>query len=645
MGGKQAKPVNVALPEARSEDGSRVTTLEMTVAERIAIIRFVADAENRAALLDNKNKGIVFARDKSKTAIKLTAKDLQAIVDSASITEKLIAERMIDYTNSNAAGSIDIAQKVKDVWQTLMGFPLRTHENYVSRRRSSEHQDYDPTHTTQNYVERRLERMGIFKKRAESKAPFVIGDVFAEFHSDVNRMASFAGKALAVHDAKMLLNDLNFRRSVKEAFRHGEALLSDLEQSIEFYQGLDQPFQGDIETFAKGLLRRAHVGALAAKPHIVLYQTVSLLNANAVGLDAKYLYNPLHYRLSELRRMRGILNKHSAEMEARDLGGSYQIMTPASAGPTLKQMYGHENKRLRAIHGADGKVMELIGLAAEQEGKQKGLSGLELNEYIARRTEEIVLESQPSWDATTLSSLAREGRESAFKHMLVMFSSQPNKNLNMATNATIDYLFSSKSMAEKAKLAHRISIPTIANAVLIYGISEAYWFGLKSIAKMLGFSPKDDDKDWKSHIAGILERMAGNWIIVGDLVSATVDNFFAGLGGTSSMFKRNRGTILGEALGEAMGAVMEIAKFAAEVKKDEKYKSGPKKGQSKAYDTFFRGLEKAGRATSIFTGLPLQGLLQITSPFMPHRQEQEETGSSSRTGRGTRGSRGTRQGR
>ena len=624
IGGKKSKVISVAMPEARSEDGNRVKDIEMTVAERISIIRFIADAENRAALLDNKNKGIVFSRDKSKTAIKLTTKDLQAIVDSASTTEKVIAERMVDYTNSNAPGSIDIGQKVKDVWQTLMGFPLRTHTNYVSRWRSEEHRDYDPTHTTKNYVERRLERMGIFKKRGESKAPFVIGDAFAEFHADVNRMASFAGKALAVHDAKMLLNDLNFRRSVKEAFKHGAALLTDLEQSIEFYQGLDQPFQGDIETFAKGLLRKAHVGALAAKPHIVLYQTVSLLNANAVGMDAKYLYNPVHFRPSELKRIRGILNKNSAEMEARDLGGSYQILTPASAGPTLKQMYGHENKRLKAIHAADGKVMELIGLAAEAEGKKKGKSGNELNEYIARRTEEIVLESQPSWDATTLSSLAREGRGSAFKHMLVMFSSQRNKNLNMVTNAVNDYLFSNKSTAEKAKLAHKVAIPTIANATLIYGISEAYWFGLKSIAKLLGFRPKDDDKDWKAHIAGIMERMAGNWIIVGDIASSGMVNYFKGLGGTPSVFKRNRGTILGEALGEAMAAVVELGKFTAETAKDERYKSGPKKGQRKNIDTLWRGLEKVGRSVGVFAGLPLQGMLQIASPFMPHRQEQGE---------------------
>jgi hypothetical protein len=625
LGARKVKPVSVALPEARGEDGKRVRTVEMTVAERIGFLRFITDPQNRAAMLDDKNKGIVFARDKAKKAIKLTAEDMRAIIDSASQTEKDMAKAMVDYVNGKVEGRINISQKVQEVWQTLMGFPLRVHDNYVSRRRSREHREYDPTHTTQNFVERLLQRMGIFKPRAASTAPFVIGDAFAEFYADVNRMSSFAGKALAVHDAKQLLNDLDFRRSVKDAFKHGEALLQDLEKTVEFYQGLDQPFQGDIETVFKGILRRAHVGALALKPHIVLYQTVSLLNANAGGMDAKYLYNPAHFRLSELKRMRQILNNHSPMLNARERGGSYQILTPASAGPTLRQMYGLEKKRLKSIHRADASVMELVGLAAEAEGKAQGLTGQALAEHIARRTEYIVLETQPSWDATTLSTLAREGRQGAFKHMMVMFSSQRNKNFNMATNAMLDYMFGSKTAAEKAKLAKNLTIPTVANATLIYGISQAYWYGLTSLAILLGFAPKRRDEDWKGHLAGIMERLAGNWLIVGDLASEAVMNTIKGFGGLPPKFKRHRGTIMADAVGQTMAALVAVGKFIAESAKDEKYKTGSRKGEAKNIYTLLEGLEAAAKAAGVMTGLPFQGIMQIASPFLPHRQETKES--------------------
>jgi len=636
LGGKKAKPVTIDLPEARSEDGKRVTSLQMTPAERIQFLRFITDPQNRAAMLADKNKGIVFARDEAAKAIKLTAEDMRAIIDSAPQAEKDIAQAMVDYTNGKLSGTADISGKVQEVWLDLMGFPLRTHDNYVHRRRSGEHRDFDPNSTTRNYVERLLERMGIFKPRAVSDAPFVIGDAFAEFHADINRMASFAGKALPVHDAKKLLNDLAFRRSVKEAFKHGDALLRDLEATVDFYQGLDQPFQGDIEKFAKGFLRRAHVGALALKPHIVLYQTVSLLNANAAGMDVKYLYNPAHFRPSEIKRMRKILVENSPVLNSRERGGAFQILTPASQGTTLKSSYGFETKRLKAIHRADSDVMDLIGLAAEAEGKAQGLSGDALIEHIVRRTEQIVYDSQPTWDATTLSSLAREGRSSVFKHLLVMFSSQRNKNFNMATNAIVDYMFGDKTAGAKAKLAKDITIPIIANAILIYAISQAYWSGLKSLAKLFGAKPKKGETTWKTHVVGVMERMVGNWLIVGDLVSEVFVNFFKGLGGTPAQFKRQRGTIMSDARGEAMEAVVDAGKLVAETAKDEKYKIGPKAGEEKNAYTFWRMLESSAGAAGILTGLPFQGAMQIASPFLPQNQEQEQ-----KTGK--RGSRARRK--
>jgi hypothetical protein len=617
------KPVKVKLPTARGEDGKRVRTVEMTVAERIEFLRFAADPQNRAQVLADKNKGIVFARDEAKKAISISREDLKAIVDSASKAEKAVAGAMVNYTNGRAPGHINISEQVKETWLRMMGFPLRTHDNYVGRTRSGEHQKFDPTKTAQSLQDLRLERMGIFKERAASTAPFVIGDAFARFHADVNRMGAFIGKAEPAHDAQRLLNDLKFRRSVKEAFKDGSALLSDLEQTVEFYTGLDKPVPGPIDKLFKTLLNRAHVGVLAVKPHIVAYQTVSLLNASATGL--KGVYSPAHYRRSEMKRMRGILNKFSPDMNARERGGSFQILTPASAGPTLRGMYGLEGKKLKSIHRADSSVMELIGLAAESEGKAKGLTGNALHEFAARRTEQVVSDTQPTWDTTTLSSLAREGRKGAFKHMLVMFASQRNKNLNMATQAVNDYMFSDKGGAAKKTLAQRALTPIMATAILLYAINKAYWKGLSSFARGLGFKPKDPKKDWRADMSGIIRRMLGNWLIVGDIVSATLQGIFSGLKGEPPGFGRDRGLIVLDATKEAIETTQLIAKFFAETAKDERYSERSKKsGEKKNIDTLSRLIEKGAGPISVFSGLPLQGIVQIAGPFLPHRQGEEE---------------------
>lgn len=622
LGEKKVKFDKVALPEARAENGARVPTMEITVAERIQFLRFIKDPDNRAAMLADQNKGITFRRDPTQKPIKLTAADMKAIIDSASSAEQKIAQAMHDYINGRA-GKINIKQRVADTWLKLMGFPLKMTENYTHRERSREHREFDPTATTHNFVTRYLERMGIFKPRAKSNAPFVIGDGFAEFTADVNRMAGFAGKALAVNDAMALVKDRGFRVAIIEGFKHGEALIKDLEKTISFYQGLEQRGQGDIETFFKGALRRAHVGALGVKPHIVLYQTVSLMNAVTSDVSIGHLYNPKHFNPKELKRMRKILNKYSPELDARERGGSYQILTPASVGPTLKQMFGIKGKKLKSIHRADSIVMELLGLAAEAEGKAKGKTGVALKEYIARRVEQIVDQTQPSWDAMTLSSLAVEARNDTLKHLLVMFSSQRNKNVNIVTNAVVDYLHGPRKAGDKATLAKKVAIPTILNATLIYAIGQAYWYGLTNVAKLFGFRPKEKD-DWKMHVTGILERMLGNWLIVGDLVTSFGINIYKGIEGTPAMFKRHRGTILGDALGQAGEATIELSKLGYEWWTDATYKTGVRKGEAKKTLTFWRLVESSARSAGVITGVPLQGIMMIAAPFLPQRQDVEK---------------------
>jgi len=68
--------------------------------------------------------------------------------------------------------------------------------------------------------------------------------------------------------------------------------------------------------------------------------------------------------------------------------------------------------------------------------------------------------------------------------------------------------------------------------------------------------------------------------------------------------------------------INELSNFVADWWKDEKYKPpSPRKGDLKHPITFWRFVERAGKSAGIFTGLPFQALLQITAPFLPHRQD------------------------
>ena len=621
-GGNLKKGVAINLPEARDENGARVPTIKMTMGELLDFAKLVTDPDNREALLRDQMEGIRLGRQGKKGhSIKIHAADMKAILD---IVPKEIKDHLNawhEYTNGRTTTKYNIKDEVGREWLKEHGYPMPQKENWSTRERyleAIETKKHDPM---RQFYESYLEDMGIFKTRKRSNAPFVLRNGYARMVSQVSNMAAYASKATTMNDAYSILYDRGFRETVSKSFKNGELLLKFMEDSLIKFQGREYIAQGTISSLVESLAPRMHVGALIAKPYIMFYQPMSLINA-LNEIDGKYLLKPLHLRPSKVRNMRKQLNETSPSLRARDEASGAQIMNPVQAENALMSFFGFEKKRLKGIHRTDSWTISIIGLGAEAEGKAKGLTGEALREYTARRTEEITYRTQPTWDPLTISQLAREGRDSALAHQVVMFSSQRSKNTNTAVRETAEYMQKKRlgKKASKAKVVKAFTLSQVAQSMAIWGLRALYFAALgKAVEKIFKLKRKEPEKDWRYYVFGVTGQMLGNWVVVGDIL----DLALRGITGVDEPGKRERGTIFAETLYQTYETLRYLSKGTSELIKEEEYKTGPKKGELKAYYTYSAVLEKALMAAGPITGLPTQSIAIHLKPFLPHRQEPE----------------------
>lgn len=624
------KGVTVNLPDSRNEKGQRVEQVKLTRGEILDFAKLVLDPENRAALLDNKMEGLRLARQGKKGhSFSISVNDLKAMLDAVPSDMKKILADWHDYTNGTAKNvKHNIRQELSDEWLKEHGFPLKLKENYSTRERYSEALETKKHDPMMQFKESYLENMGMFKQRQGSTAPFVIRNGYARMASQVSRMAAYASKATALNDAYSILYDRSFRETVSKAFKDGEQLLTYMEKDLVKYNGRNFLDLSTVSEVLKKLTPKMHVGVLAAKPYIVAYQPVSIL-AGLSEIDGKYLLNPKHLMPSEIKRIRKQLNETSPTLRSREEASGAQIMNPVQADNALEGFFGFEKKRLKGLHKSDSWSISFIGLAAESEGKSKGLTGNALKEYTARRTEEIVDTTQSTWDPLTISQLASEGHDNPFEHQLVMFSSQRSKNTNILIGDFVEYYQNKKlgKPASKSKIVKDIVTTQIAQNLTMWGIRTAYFAALSAGVNAILKRPDDKEKkNWAYHVVNLTGQILGNWVIVGDVM----DSLLRVVVGQKEPGQRERGTVLGETVYQTGEALAYLRKAAVELKKDAetgempKLQSGPNKDEYKAYIDFWRFIESGLNAAGPLTGLPTQSLVIHTRLFMPQHKTQEK---------------------
>jgi hypothetical protein len=330
------------------------------------------------------------------------------------------------------------------------------------------------------------------------------------------------------------------------------------------------------------------------RPHIVAYQTISLLSAtNEIG--EKYIRHSGLLKVSN-KETRAEIEKWSALMWNRITGSGHRIITPGSSLSSIADFWGRkENLISRTAMGliqkADTQVMYRIWRAAKLEAQARGLSGDALMRETARRSQEIVDRTQPTWDVLTISQLQRYGRKHAWAKLAMMFSSQRNKNFNMAMRALDDYAASNNKQRDFLPMVRKVLVPTLINAFLLYMIKFG-WDRLKG---------KKEDQPVLGGALGVANRMAGNWLIGGDMASALIRVGDAVRKGRPVFFVDTTDNVLesgGKEFLDAFYYTLQGFAYASSEKPSKRNKAGTK---------FWRGLEHLIRGISMFSGVPIQG--------------------------------------
>lgn len=633
--GKGGEPladvVEVELPEATTTDaegrGQRVEKLGMTRAHRVMLAWLLMDPQNRHEIIKNRSQGIVLEGYRNRP-VKLTARDVDAFEASLTEQEKAVAQAMFDWVNGPGRTMLNEASVAYE------GHEIAIREEYAPRRRSTDLEPVEPDKMLAYWHEQMLNQQGIFQPRTKSSAPIIVGDAFGVFQSHTNRLAAYIGKHGAVLDALRLLDDPTFKSTVMDRFKHGRRILSDLKRAFKEYRGLEYRQDAVYERWLRGKLANAHVGALGGKPQIALYQTVSILNA-MVEMDARDVMAVWNWRLPT-KKLRAELSERSPRLRARFEGGAHQILTPQTIGASAHQFYfggeaGWRQKAMAPIKAMDMVAIINIYQAAKQEGGRKGLSGDELLDYAAKRTEQVTDRTQPTWDPITTSAMAVEARTSILTKLLTMFSSQRQKNINILIRASHEYARSNKGPAATARFTKKLTIIAV-QAALIYGIG--FW----ATKLMYGWLYDDDDHEatLTDHVMGVAQRMLGNWVGPGDVLGDLARMSKKALEGKPEIFLEPRSNIFVEAYSKLMMAVVLYVKAIGEWSTDAAYK---RTGDPKAPKTALQATDRLVRGITITRGIPVQAAWRAVSIKM----RQKRGGSSGRTRtRTTRGGTRTR---
>ena len=567
--------------------------LSLTRAQRIELFLHLQDASTRAEILKNKSAGIRLENE--TRTIRLTGPDIAAIRDSLSSDEKGLAGAMSAYVNGPLKAALNTA------WEDEFGFEVARTPDYWRRRRDRD--ATEPNDIMRQWQDRLLQHQGLFKERTGTVKAVIVGDAFRSFFEIVNRTNNFVGKGRSVNDALRVLKSEDFRSAVKAGVRDGDFFLRQMESTIKDFAGMEIQEREALGTFATKLIRRAQVGVLGLKPHIVAYQTVSLLSAMN-EIDPKFIASSKLLKFTN-KDTRAEIFDWSPRLRARIQGSGHQILTPGAGTAGVQEFFGRRENivqrlAMKPILAADTQVMYRIWRAAKVEGQSKGIDGDELMRFTSDRANEIVDRTQPTWDVLTISQIQRFARKNPLAKLFVLFSSQRNKNLNMVMRAMSNFAASKNKLAAFPAFARKVAVPTIINAMLIYFIK----FGWDRLTRKKPPEPEEA-------ILGVLDRLLGNWLIFGDVASTVLRTGEAAAKGKPPWFVDTKDNVLESGFRDVLLALYYVILGITQAADDQRFKSGPKRSLKKAPDSFWRAGESATRATGTLTGVPASGPLTI----------------------------------
>ncbi len=610
-----AKVLTVDTPGATTRAGVPVPTIQMTTAELMEMYNFFQDPQNRAAAIRNKQDGFLYDRDPSAEPIKMTIHDVANI--EAKMRENpqalALANTLFEIVNGPLRDDVNItsmAEFLIEIWP-------RT--NSWSRRRSQEFVHKDPNKAIEHHKQLMFENMGIFLERTGGTEPFMISDIFNTYYAHLSKAAGYAHKTRALHDALRLLDQRDMKQAIRHGFKHGDDRIRDMKKAIIRYAGRGVIKQSGFTSFFNRVIQKAQQALIGGKLHIVAFQPITFINA-LNEIEAKWLFPAISFSPTTISETRQEMSENSPPLRARIDSSGAQILNPTITSPAMQQHFGKPRSlllrgTLGPIHAADTVTVGTIWRAVKAKtAATMGLTGQDLLDATALLTEDIVDRTQPTWDATTISTLAANARDDPwFKIFGLMFSSVRNKNMHQMVRGTLRFKRAGakpggRTRADWERLIKAWTIPSIVNALAVIAITQGKKSAIKWFWRLLGVGKYEPEKDatdtWLDLAQLMMDKMWGNVLIFGDLFSGATRAAIRGWMQEPKNLSPRTNVLTSTGI-KAMDSITNISRGISKRRELE---------TEEGNRLIIRGIDEALSVISIGAGIPYDGLTEFVEP-------------------------------
>ncbi len=577
--------------------GKKVT---LTKGQRVAMYLHTLNPNNTRHLV---NGGFVMPHNVSANPVVLSGEDIGHIVESMTPEEMRFAEGAFQYFNSIQKQELNRVSTELNGWEVATEenyFPIRT--NAIDRRRDELAMKKTPSNM-RGFTNATLEGQGIFQERTNASNPIILEDVFSAVAGSNRLTSQYVGWAPVLRDMKMLLNDSKFERAVIR--NYGRNYLQYLQQYVRDIEG-EPGRKQNIDRIATAGINKMDIGILGLNPWVIFKQPVSYTLA-ATEIPVQYWATGLAKGPQSREEMgkwspwlRERFQGGRVTQELGEVGQSSNVMSFFTDKSTIDQ------KILRGILEGDYQSIGRIWNSVDaQVSAETELVGDEKMQEVARKTEEVVRRTQPTFDTKDRSQIART--KQLFWKLATKYTSQRNKNYNIAMRAVQAWNRSGKTGTDFAKAASTVALVAVFNSMAMVAIDSA---------RNALYGRGADERKKKAHwiwgaLGKTLTNMFGNVVgvdKVAQLVGSFIERGERAYGITDPLTSNIED--LGKGIGGLVTGIYQLST-------GEEIKMGERKGKKKGTATLLRGLDRVASSTlTMFKGIPyrtLKGLL-YTAP-------------------------------
>jgi hypothetical protein len=232
----------------------------------------------------------------------------------------------------------------------------------------------------------------------------------------INETANYVGYADALRQAKGMLNDTAWQKSVSDKF--GQSFVENIAEHIKNVES--KPFvENIVDRFFTRRLNNISSSFVTMNLGTILKQPMSSINMIQCKVPVKYALKHMHdmYSIKELGKIPYLRRRFSQNTFEREIAEEFNSLTKAekTAGQGLK--FG-DQKGISPIYGA---VREWLT-------KESGLTGKALDDAIADKVVDITMRTQPTSDI--MNQTALQQMPGALARVTTLFSSYRSKLIN-----------------------------------------------------------------------------------------------------------------------------------------------------------------------------------------------------------------------